>query len=122
TKRLVDNMIFNQFGYGIHAYGSSKASVEGFHIEGNVLFNNGCLAKLNDRAPNLLVGGGAKVARIAIVGNYTYHSNLAGTNVQLGGANNDDVELRDNYLAGFVRVQPWNRLTATNNTFVGLTS
>jgi hypothetical protein len=123
TKRIVDNVIFNQFAYGLHAYGSSKAKLEGFHIEGNATFNNGCLAGEGERAANILVGGGTRAARIAAISNFTYHSGLAGTSTQFGyGATNDDLVLRDNYFAGFVRMLPWERLTARGNTFVGLTS
>jgi hypothetical protein len=87
------------------------------------MFNNGCLADIGDRAPNLLVGGGTPAKRIAIENNYTFHTDLAGTSVQLGYASpNDDLVLRDNYLAGFVRMLPWDRVTARGNTFVGLTS
>lgn len=123
TKRLVDNVLFNQFGYGIHAYGSSKAKLAGFHLEGNAVFNSGCLSGPEERAANILVGGGTRAERIAVVSNYTYHSGLAGTSSQFGyGAKNDDLTLKDNYLAGYVRVLPWERVTATGNTFVGLTS
>ena len=123
TKLLVDNVLFNQFGYGIHAYGSSKAKLAGFHLEGNVAFNSGCLSGSEERASNILVGGGTRAERISIVSNYTYHTNLAGTSSQFGyGPNNDDLTLKDNYLAGYVRVLPWERVTATGNTFVGLTS
>jgi hypothetical protein len=123
TKRIVDNVIYGQFGYGIHAYGSAKAKLEGFHIEGNALFNNGCLSGQGERAPNVLVGGGAPARRITVERNFTYHSELAGTSSQFGyAAPNDDLVLRDNYFAGFVRVLPWGRITARGNTFVGLTS
>lgn len=123
TKRLVDNVLFNQFGYGIHAYGSSKARLEGFHLEGNATFNNGCLSGPGERASNILVGGGTRAARIAAIGNFTYHTDLAGTSSQFGyGPNNDDLVLRDNYFAGYVRMMPWQRVTASGNTFVGLTS
>jgi hypothetical protein len=45
TKRIVDNIVFHQFAYGIHAYGSEKASLKGFEIDGNICFDNGCLTR-----------------------------------------------------------------------------
>jgi len=122
TKRLVDNIIGDQFGYGIHAYGSKKASLRGLHVEGNILFDNGSLGA-NDRAPNLLVGGDSPAGDITIIDNLTYQSGFAGTNVQLGyGVPNDDVRFERNYVAGFARVLPWRSLTVRRNTFVGETS
>jgi hypothetical protein len=122
TKRLVDNIIGDQFGYGIHAYGSKKASLRGLHVEGNILFDNGSLG-VRDRAPNLLVGGDSPAGDITVVDNLMYQSGFAGTNVQLGyGVPNDDVRFERNYVAGFARVLPWRNLTVRRNTFVGETS
>jgi len=119
TKRLVDNVMFNQFAYGIHAYGSSKASLKGFHIEGNASFNNGVLAGPDERSPNILVGGGSPAERVTLLNNFTYHSK-PGTSVRLGyGATNEDLSLRDNYFAGFTTIQRWNRLQVSGNTLVG---
>jgi hypothetical protein len=95
TKRLVDNVLFNQFSHGIHAYGSAKARIEGFHIEGNAAFNNGSLSGLEHLAPNILVGGGAPARQITLTDNFTYHPAPA-TSVRLGyGAVNDDLTLTD---------------------------
>jgi hypothetical protein len=122
TKRLVDNIIGDQFGYGIHAYGSKKASLRGLHVEGNILFDNGSLGA-RDRAPNLLVGGDSPAGDITVVDNLMYQSRFAGTNVQLGyGVPNDDVRFERNYVAGFVRVLPWRKLMVRDNTFLGETS
>jgi hypothetical protein len=71
TKRIIDNIIFNQFGHGLHAYGSSAASLKGFHIEGNISFNNGILA--SSLARNILVGGGSLAERVTITNNYAYY-------------------------------------------------
>ena len=123
TKRLAENIIFSQFGDGIHAYGSDKAIVEGYEIEGNVLFNNGSLTRPGERTVNILAGGSGRTGRIAITNNFTYHTGLEGTSVQLGyGSSSDDIIVRNNYFAGYVRVLPWKRLEARGNTFVGLTS
>jgi hypothetical protein len=122
TKRLVDNVLFNQFSHGIHAYGSAKARIEGFHIEGNAAFNNGVLAGPEDLAPNILVGGGAPARRITLARNFTYHSKPA-TSVRLGyGAVNDDLTLTENYFAGYTEVRFWKTVTAKGNTFLGADS
>ncbi|MEX2558876.1 MAG: right-handed parallel beta-helix repeat-containing protein [Pirellulales bacterium] len=117
TKRLIDNVMFNQFGYGIHCYGSEKAFLSGFLIEGNASFNNGCLANLSDRSPGIMVGGGTRVERVTIKSNYTY-----GGSLQLGyywGGSNADATVEDNYIAGGLYVRDFEQLTFQGNTIVG---
>lgn len=121
TKRLVDNIVFNQFGDGIHAYGSKKASVKGFHVEGNISFNNGCFGQPGDRTRNILVGGDSPSERILVADNFTYHTGTAGTSMQLGyGAVNNDLTLTGNYCAGGLFVRNWKNPAVSGNTLVGL--
>jgi hypothetical protein len=122
TKRLVENIMFNQFAYGIHVYGSERAFLEGFHIEGNVSFNNGGIVNPDDRAPNIQVGGGAPAKRIAVVENFTYHS-VPATHMRLGSGNeNEDLTLERNLIAGYSHLQSWKTITATGNQFSGIDS
>lgn len=72
TKRLVDNVIFEQFGGGIQAYGSAKASLDNFWIEGNTNFENGSLSTTG-ASDNLLVGGGVVTNNDTIAGNMLYY-------------------------------------------------
>ncbi|HTL94990.1 MAG TPA: Ig-like domain-containing protein, partial [Gemmatimonadaceae bacterium] len=41
TKLLKNNILFDQFGYGIHVYGSGNAYLNNFTVDGNVSFNSG---------------------------------------------------------------------------------
>jgi hypothetical protein len=119
TKRLVDNVLFHQFSHGIHAYGSAKASLTGFHIEGNVAFANGILTGPEHLAPNILVGGGRPAKDVTVTRNFTYHPG-PGTGVRLGyGAVNEDLTLTDNYFVGYTEVRLWNKVTARGNRIVG---
>ena len=119
TKRIVDNVMFNQFCYGLHAYGSSKASLSGFHVEGNVSFNNGAAKGAEALAPALLVGGGCPAERIEVVSNYTYSTGCGAPALQLGyGAKNKDAVVKGNYFVGPVSLQLWNRLQVSGNTFI----
>ena len=115
-KRLVDNVIFNQFGYGIHCYGTEKAFLRGFHIEGNAGFNNGCLHKLTDHNPVIFVGGGAPVQGLTVSHNYIYGGSLS-----CGypwGAPNQDVSITDNYIEGSLSVRHFLKVVATGNTLI----
>lgn len=119
TKRLVDNVMFNQFCYGIHVYGSGRAFLNGFHVEGNASFNNGA-AKAADRlAPAILVGGGSPSQGIVVRDNFTYATGYAATALQLGyGADNKDAVVAGNYFVGPSMLRRWERIEATGNTFI----
>jgi hypothetical protein len=116
TKRLADNIIFHQFGYGIHVYGSEKASLKGFEIEGNIVFENGCLAATGNRTTGILVGGGSPAERIAVNDNVVY-----GGNVRLGytwGAISEDVVCTGNYIDGGLVVRDFRSARVRENTVV----
>lgn len=125
TKRLIDNVMFNQFSYGVHCYGSSRAFLRGFHLEGNVSFHNGSAARADSRTPAILIGGGCPAERISVVSNYTYgDSRHGGGTVQLGysGRPNKDATVRDNYFVGQVNVRLWERVRFEGNTLIGMGS
>ena len=115
TKRIADNIVFHHFGYGIHAYGSEKASLKGYDIEGNIAFDNGCLANPDDRAPGIMVGGGTPAERIAIRDNV-----VVGSGIRLGypwGTTNEDAECTGNYSEGLV-IRDFRHGTIARNTIV----
>jgi hypothetical protein len=70
TKRIEDNVIFNQAGHGLHAYGSTEAFLDHFYVSGNVAFNNGLLAGAPQR--NILIGGLRVANDLMVANNYTY--------------------------------------------------
>lgn len=123
TKSIADNIMFNQFGYGIHAYGLPDQFLQGFLIEGNVSFNNGSLSA-KGQSPNILVGGDTPAARATLLHNFTYQSSLDSVNVDLGynTTQNQDIAARDNYFAGgnpVVGVRSWQQAALIGNTIVG---
>ena len=72
--------------YSIHAYGSSRAYVDNYLIEDNIVYGHG----------PFLVGGGRPSHGIRVLRNY-----LHGVAMRIGyGAENEDCEVRDNVLAG----------------------
>ncbi|HYI94400.1 MAG TPA: right-handed parallel beta-helix repeat-containing protein [Bryobacteraceae bacterium] len=82
AKILADNVIFNNFEYGMQIYGSSDTFLNGFQLGGNVVFNNGSLGGAWSR--NILLGGTTVVAKPVLVDNFTYFP-LTGNH---GGDNN----------------------------------
>ena len=119
TKRIADNIIFHQFGYGIHVYGSEKASLKGFEITGNICFDNGALSKNGERTHGIMVGGASPAERIAIRDNIVF-----GGGIRLGyawGTTSEDVVCSGNYCEGLV-VRDFRRAAVTNNTVVAHSS
>ena len=115
TKRIVDNVVFHQFAYGIHVYGSEKASLKGFEIDGNIAFENGCLTRKGDNAPGIMVGGGSAAERIAVRDNV-----IVGGGMRLGypwGTISEDVVYTGNYSEGLV-VRDFRKATVMHNTVV----
>jgi hypothetical protein len=124
TKLIRDNVIFNQYGWGVHAY-TEEGALDGLQFEGNVSFDNG--APAGARYDNILVGGRRPAARITLASNYTYETPSEGEmkpNVRLHyeAKDNKDLTVRDNYFAGgspVASVADWLAVTMTGNTFYG---
>src|ERR1019366_2808888 len=106
TKMIRDNIVFNQFGWGIHAYGVAQNSLL---MDGNVLFNNGVLSAPVGPFNNILVSGVAANG-IVLTSNYTYrpmnapyHGVFADADLCFGCTQlfaNGNLVLEDNYFAG----------------------
>jgi hypothetical protein len=124
TKLLADNLIFNQFSVGIHAYGSDKATVEGYHLNGNIVFNNGSLSTGRALADNILFAVGGSLGRVRVENNFTYMKPAEGKGYSRLGwvfseAPNRDIVVRNNFWIGgtaAVELWRWNLLEYTGNT------
>jgi len=137
TKKLLDNLCFSNFGWGIHIYSSAPGAsgivpnLNNFDVEGNICFNNG---ELGDAwRPNILLGGemAAGVAQNnTLRSNYTYYSNrLVGgfggyQGIDLGyalGCNNTTVQ--NNYFINYyyyvLKLTNCTNTALTGNTFWG---
>jgi hypothetical protein len=113
VKRLADNIIFGQFGFGIHCHGPAPSVARGFHIEGNVTFHNGWLTKPGERLPGIFVGGTAPLEQVTVQNNF-----VVGSPLRLGnpaGPLNREVVVRDNHVFGPVGLNYWQRVVFTAN-------
>lgn len=104
VKRLADNIVFDNFGAGIHCYGSKTAAVRDLVLEGNAVFDNGAIADTHSASDNVIVAGGQGGAQnILLKRNFTYfRPELSGYN-EMGdpwSASNGAAVLEDNYFAG----------------------
>ncbi len=120
-----DNVIFNQFGYGIHAYSNAgSGDLVNLHFEGNVAFNNGTLSSIGTSS-NILLGGDSPARADVLLNNYTWFASAgAGTNVKIGYGSllNGDVQVQGNYFVGgspVLDVGYWTTFVASSNLFAG---
>jgi hypothetical protein len=120
-----DNIMFNQFGYGVHVFTNpGEGQLKNIRLEGNIAFNNGTLAT-NSTASNILFGGDDYATGGVLKNNYTYESpSVAALNVHVGygTTKNGSVQLSDNYFAGgatVMQVGYWSSFTASNNRLMG---
>jgi hypothetical protein len=115
VKRIADNILFHQFAYGIHVYGSENASLKGFEIDGNIAFGNGCLSGKGESAPGIMVGGGSPAAGIAVTDNVSLDG------VRFGypwGPTNEDLRIANNYFGSGLVVRDFKTAEVTGNMVV----
>ena len=124
TKTIADNIIFSQFGLGIQAYGSSNAYVQGYEMQGNIVFNNGSISDGATYVDNIMIAIGIPMERIRVEDNCTYHppdSNKGYSRLgwSFSQAANKDVVVRKNmWIGGISAIEMWNwsNITFTDNT------
>ena len=124
-----DNVMFNQYGYGVHAYtNATTGKLINLDIEGNVAFNNGALANRKSLSANILLGGEAYAAGDVVRDNIAYYSPSlagAGANVMIGwkAVQNGDVVVENNYLVGGSPALDfgfWSAARVANNTVIAV--
>ena len=128
---LRDNILFDQFGYGIHIFTiAGPDGLTNIHAEGNVSFNNGSVdaAPANSPNANILFGGSEPVSNGTLVDNMTYFSPNVGVHnlvIGFGTTVNQDLTVRNNYAVGgllLLDVGWWQSLTMADNSLFGATS
>jgi hypothetical protein len=119
-----DNVIFDQFGFGIHGYTETgSGQLKNLVFDGNMLFNNGSVTDYPN--PNLALGGTGIADNDTVTGNMTYFSPGVGWKSALLGFQtllNGTLTCRGNYLVGGSDVLDlgyWQGLSVSTNTIVG---
>lgn len=126
-KSIRDNVVFNNFGYGIHVYGKPSQALNHFDIDGNTVFGSGTISSADRAKPNLLVGGeGIPAEDVTIANNVFYSGGETGVpNVRLGydpTADNAGLRLLGNTAIGgrpVVSLLRWRDVSARGNVFSG---
>ncbi len=121
---LQDNVVFDNWAYGIHCYSTVEGYLQNIDLEGNAAFNNYVWGVPWDA--DILVGGEVPASGITIDQNYTYRTNYTNTQTADVGNNvavNEDVVFTNNYfVGGWLRVGSWLTATVTGNTLYNFTS
>jgi hypothetical protein len=71
AREIAENLLFNQFSHGIHAFGSEVAHLDYIVLRGNVAFNNGMIGKSGPER-DILLGGGRRAIDPVVEENMTY--------------------------------------------------
>lgn len=135
-KRIRHNMIFNQFGFGIHAF-PDPGNLNGYDIDGNTLFNNGVLTNDTMRYNNILINPYPPYTaeNITVQNNLSYDSKNAYTytsileaDIFLGSTNVNcsNLSMENNHLMGKgragVALLQWDTIHYSNNISYYLTN
>lgn len=115
TKRIIDNILFNGFSFGIHAY-TQGGAIDNFVMDGNVSFNHGVLSTGGLKS-DLLLGGGQVAHNAVITANHFYNSpGLGGRAADIGyGTPCDSSTIQNNAF-----VSDWAlNFNCSNSTFSG---
>jgi len=120
TKLLKDCIWFDNFSFGMHAYGTA-AHLNNFRVAGNVSFNNGMVT--GGSAPGFFMGSeGEPIINALIETNFSYFSSADGAGFVFGyheDGTNGDIAINASYLgrSQLQIVNPWNSIVITNCTF-----
>src|ERR1051325_454087 len=127
TKRITDNVFFNNLARGIQIYASPKNPIlRNITVEGNVSFDNGTISTVVGARENLIFNAPVPTEGMVGIGNMLYFAGNDGINLRVGKyapQNNHDIVLRDNYVAGgkigLEMIEPWEQAPASRNTDIG---
>ncbi len=115
---LQDNIVFDNWAFGIHCFAKVGPYLQNIALEGNVAFNDYVWS--GSAAADIFVGGHFPASGIVIDQNYTYRTNDSNTRAADIGYNlvvNHDVVLTNNYfVGGWTHMGAWERATVSGNT------
>ncbi len=107
VKTIADCIMTGGYGYTLHAYGSKRADVDNYLVEGNICYNAG----------PFLIGGGKPSHNIRVLDNFLY-----GVRTQLGydAPYNEDCEVRHNVIVrGDLSINGYRKVVNEGNLVIG---
>ena len=119
TKKITDNILFNGYSFGIHAY-TTGGHTDHIHMVGNTIFNHGVPSQISGPKANILMSGVDSNYPL-IQDNLLYYSPFesSGRNLDLK-ASCINGTIRSNYSAGGTAASIYCvGTTVTSNVFAG---
>lgn len=117
-----DNIVFDNWAFGIHCFAKTGPYLQNITLEGNVAFNDYVWGA---PSADIFVGGHFPATGIIIDQNYTYRSadsNTKAADIGYNLAVNQDLVLTNNYfVGGWLRMGPWAMATVSGNTLFNFT-
>lgn len=118
TKYIRDNIVFNNWQYGLHGYSPIVGELNNLVVDGNVVFNNGSIGSYG-HGPDLFVGG-STVTNLQVTSNMVWRPDDGELALRLGdgSSGNSGLTLTGNYTVGNTLIGTFSGLTQSNNTFL----
>jgi len=114
---LQDNIVFDNWAFGLHCFAKVGPYLQNIALEGNVAFNDYVWGVPSDA--DIFVGGHVPASGIIIDHNYTYRTNSSDTKAADIGYNlvvNHDLVLTNNYfVGGWAHLGAWATATVSGN-------
>src|SRR5436190_10780079 len=102
-KTISDCIMTGGYGYTMHAYGSSRADVDNYLAEGNIVY----------AANTFLIGGGKPSHGIRAFSNALYRVSMQ---IGYSAPSNEDCEIRDNVIVdGGLNIVKFNKVVNEGN-------
>jgi hypothetical protein len=119
TKKIRDNIIYDQYGYGLHGY-TEGGDLDNIEYQGNTVFDAGGLSS-HGWTTNILLGGLVAAASPVIKNNMAYTQTHAGSNNMGYSAGCSNPNVTGNYLSNGTafKIVSCSGITMTGNTFYG---
>lgn len=115
TKYITDNIVFDNWAYGLHAYSSTSGELSNLRLDGNVTFNNGSIGSYS-HSPDMYVGG-STVSNLYVNRNMTWRPNDGELTVWLGdGPGGSGFTYTGNYTVGNTSIGSFSGATQSGNT------
>jgi Big-like domain-containing protein len=119
TKLMADNIVFDQFSFGLHAY-AEGGFINNLTMDGNISFNNGS-ASSSGYTNNIYLQATNVAQNPVVNNNVTYYTPSVGTGYNTVG-NCSNANVNNNYfVSGYfaISMPSCTPVTMTGNTFVG---
>ncbi len=121
---LKDNIVFDNWAFGIHCYSGTGPYLQNIRLEGNAAFNNYVWG--SPSGADIYIGGLFPASGVVVDQNYTYRTQFSNSKVADVGyfkvVNGDLVLTNNHFIGGWIRVGAWVRATVTGNTLFNFTT